>query len=398
MERFVTTPATELPSVTYVLTHLAYGGAETQVVELCRHVARLGWAPSVVSLMPPSGLTERLAEIGVPVSDLGISRGELTPRIVTGLRKEVARLRPTVLHSHTLPANFAARAVRPLTQVPVLVTSAHNIWEGGFLRMLFYRMTDTLSDLTTNCSKAAVQRYVDIKAAPKDRIRYMPNGIDIDRFRPDEARRAATRRALGLGDSFTFLAVGRMTEQKDWPNLLAAATRMLGPGDRLLIVGDGELREEVAAEVARRELGDRVQLLGTRTDIPDLMRAADAYVMSSAWEGLPIVLLEASAAGLPIVATRVGGNDQLVLPGTTGWLVEPRAPDALAAAMGEVKALPDATRTQLGEAARSHVARTYSMAAIAAQWVELYEELLERRTSRVGSWGPRWLRSGARAA
>ena len=364
--------------VTYVLTHLAYGGAETQVVELCRHVRALGWEPSIVSLMSPTGLTERLDELAIPYSDLGIPRGALRPRLVTGLRRELLRRQPTVVHSHTLPANFAARAVRPLLSVPVLVTSAHNIWEGGFLRMLFYRFTDRLADLTTNCSEAAVQRYVDIKAAPADRIRYMPNGIDIDRFAPDPARRAALRQRLGLGDAFTYLAVGRLTEQKDWPNMLDAAARALRPTDRLLVVGDGELREEVAAGIARRGLSDRVLMLGIRTDIADLMRASDAYVMSSAWEGLPIVLLEASAAGLPLVATRVGGNDQLVRPSKTGWLVPPRAPEALADAMVAVRQLPARERALMGVAARAHVARTYSMSAIAREWVTLYEGLLER--------------------
>ncbi|MEO0603622.1 MAG: glycosyltransferase, partial [Myxococcota bacterium] len=228
--------------VTYVLTHLSYGGAETQVVELCRHVRQLGWEPSIISLMTPSGLTGRLEELGIPWSTLGVPARVLNPRLVTGLRRELARLAPTVVHSHTLPANFAARAVRPLLSFPVLVTSAHNIWEGGFLRMLFYRFTDRLADLTTNCSEAAVQRYVDIKAAPAERIRYMPNGIDIDRFAPDGARRTATREALGLGDAFTSIAIGRFTEQKDWPNLLEAASRALRPEDRLLVVGDGELR------------------------------------------------------------------------------------------------------------------------------------------------------------
>lgn len=368
-------------SITYVLTHLAYGGAETQVVELCRHVASLGWQVSVISMMPPSGLTDRLDQIGVRWSHLGIERGEYTPRIVTGLRSQLARLRPTVIHSHTLPANFAARAVRPMLRGPVLVTSAHNVWEGDWKRMLFYRLTDRVADLTTNCSVAAVERYVRIKAAPAHRIRYMPNGIDTERFRPDPQLRQAKRQELQLGDAFTWLAVGRMTEQKDWPNVLEAARQALGPDDRLLIVGDGELRASVEQGIADRGLEDRVLHLGTRTDIPELMRAADGYLMGSAWEGLPIVLLEASASGLPIVATDVGGNDQLVKPDETGWLVQPRDPEALAEGMRALRGLEPQRRAQLGAAARAHVAERYSMAAIAGRWVSIYEELLAKRAA-----------------
>lgn len=363
-------------SVTFVLTHLAYGGAETQVVELCSCLRDRGWDVSLVSLMPPSGLTERLDELQVRWTHLGATRGHYSPRLIPRLRRELRRFSPTVVHSHTLPANFVARLVRPFMNVPVMVTSAHNIWEGGFARMLFYRLTDSITDLTTNCSVAAVQRYVDIKAAPEDRIRYMPNGIDTDRFRPDPERRAAMRDELELGDAFTWLAVGRMTEQKDWPNLLDAASRTLAEDDRLLIVGDGELETMVRQGIHDRGLHHQVTMLGTRTDIPELMRAADAYVMSSAWEGLPIVLLEACASGLPIVATDVGGNDQLVQPGTTGTLVPSRDATALAAAMHEMRAMAPEARAALGQAARNHVHTRYSMAAVADQWVAIYEELL----------------------
>ena len=99
------------------------------------------------------------------------------------------RFRPDVVHSHTLPANFAARAARAIQRVPVLITSCHNLTEGGAARMAFYRVTDRLADVTTNCSVSAVERYVRIGAVPAGRIRYVPNGIDTDRFRPDAAVR-----------------------------------------------------------------------------------------------------------------------------------------------------------------------------------------------------------------
>ena len=123
-------------------------------------------------------------------------------------------------------------------------------------------------------------------------------------------------------------------------------------------------------------------MLGTRTDIPDLMRAADAYVMSSAWEGLPLVLLEASASGLPIVATDVGGNRELVVDGTTGQLVAPQDGLALAVAMRELRDQPPRVRARLGKAARDYVESRYSLAAIADRWIETYQELLATRLNR----------------
>ena len=363
-------------AVTYVVTHLAFGGAETQVVELCRHLKARGVRPSVLSLMAPSGLTDRLEAIGVPWDHLNVPRGRFSLRILTRLARALRHVRPDVVHSHTLPANLAARLVRPLARMPVLVSSAHSENEGGWWRMQAYRFTDRLADLTTNCSHRAVAHYVSQGATPAQRIRYVPNGIALAPFASDRGQRQATRNALGLGDAFTWIAVGRLTDAKDYPTLLRAAARGLGPSDRLLIVGDGELREVVEHQIEELHLSDRVRLLGQRSDVPDLLRAADGYVMSSWFEGLPMVLLEAAASGLPTVATHVGGNAQIVLDGKTGWLVPSRNPDALATSMQAVMKLAPEARAQVGEAARAHMADTFAIEAVADQWLGLYRELL----------------------
>lgn len=358
--------------VLYVLTHLAYGGAETQVVELARHFAGRGWTVEVLSLMAVDGLTERLADSGITWRSLEIPRGAWwSPRLVTGVVEAFRRFRPDVVHSHTLPANFAARAARAVQRVPVLITSCHNLTEGGAARMAFYRVTDLLADVTTNCSVSAAERYVRIGAVPAHRIRYVPNGIDTTRFGPSADVRARVRAELGAGDGFVWLAVGRMTGQKDWPTLLDAAGRVVRPGDRLWVVGTGELEEQVRTSVSA--LGDRATWLGVRTDVADLMRAADGFVLSSAWEGLPMVLLEASASGLPIAATRVGGNEQVVVDTVTGHLAPAGDPAALAAAMERVR---DGDPASLGTQGRTHVETHFGFPAIAAQWEALYAELL----------------------
>lgn len=366
--------------ILYVLTHLGFGGAETQVVDLATRMQGRGWEPMVLSLMHPSALTDRLEAAGIPCETLDAARGRLSPRLITGLTRVVGRFQPDVLHSHTLPANFTARAARALVDVPILVTSCHNVNEGGRARMLYYRLTDRLADLTTNVSHAAVERYVRIGAAPAGRIRYMPNGIDTDRFRPDEERRRAAQASLGISpDTFVWLAVGRLEAQKDYPNLLAAAARALDSSQRLLIVGDGGLRGDLEARIAAMGLGDRVQLLGLRPDVPDLMCAADAYVMSSAWEGLPIVLLEAAASGLPSVVTDVGGNRQIVDHGRTGMVVPSGDADALSDQMGRLCRMPAPDRRRMGLAARELVEETFGLEAIADQWSSIYDALLDAR-------------------
>jgi glycosyltransferase involved in cell wall biosynthesis len=359
-----------------VLTHLTRGGAEVLTVEVAKRLRARGHAVGLVSLLRPSWFRAELETAGVPVTSLDAARGRWSPGVLWGLRQAIRAFRPDVVHTHTLPANFAGRLVRSFVHVPALVTSAHNTNEGGPARMAFYRLTDRLSDVTTNCSEAAVASFVAKGAAPPGRIRLLPNGVDTVRFSPDPSARARTRAQLGLGDRFVWIAVGRLIAQKDLPNLLDAAREALTGDDLLLLVGGGDLAEALPGWVAARGLGDRVRILGVREDIAELLRAADAYVMSSAWEGLPIVLLEAASTGLPIVATRVGGNADVVVDGVTGALVPPGNAAALAAAMRETQALSARDRAERGARGRQRVVEGYGIDAVTDHWLALYREVL----------------------
>jgi glycosyltransferase involved in cell wall biosynthesis len=178
-----------------------------------------------------------------------------------------------------------------------------------------------------------------------------------------------------------WLAVGRFELAKDYPNMLRgfAGVRAPHPQTILLLVGRGALQTETEALVQELGLGRNVRFLGVRDDIPELMRAADGYVMSSAWEGMPIVLLEAAAAGLPVVTTRVGGNHEVVLEGETGFLVPPRDSDALGAAMLRLIESPEARRRSMGERGREHVRLHYDLGRIVDRWEELYREVWARK-------------------
>ncbi|RKO68138.1 glycosyltransferase [Desulfofundulus salinus] len=126
-------------------------------------------------------------------------------------------------------------------------------------------------------------------------------------------------------------------------------------------------------------LTERVRFLGVRRDIPELMSSADAYVMSSAWEGLPMVLLEAAACELPVVSTDAGGNSEIVLDGVSGYIVPPRDPQALAAAMLKMMSLPEEERRAMGRAGRAHIEANYSLDHVVDQWEKLYRDLLLKK-------------------
>jgi glycosyltransferase involved in cell wall biosynthesis len=330
--------------------------------------------------MPPKAYVEDLEAAGIPVFSLGIRRKlpDLGP--VLRFARIIRKWRPDIVHSHMVHANLLARIVRFLAPIPVLICSARSIDEGGRFREVLYRLTDPLCDLTTQVSQAGLERYVRMGAVPRHKIRYIPNGVDTERFKPNLEDRLKFRKELGV-DGFVWLAVGRFDPPKDYPTMLQAFARVVHKHSNtiLLIAGDGPLRKTM--ENLARELGieKRTKFLGIRRDIPQLMNAADAYVMSSSWEGMPNVLLEASATGLPIVATDVGGNREIVLDGVTGFLVPPRNPEALARTMLRIMDLSDEERKEMGKRARKHIEVKFNLDRVVDLWEILYYELLEKK-------------------
>lgn len=335
----------------------------------------------VVSMLPPQAFVEELKNADIPLVTLNMRRGVADPRAVFRLLKILREWKPDIVHSHMVHANLLARVVRIFCKMPVLISTAHSIDEGGRWREVAYRLTDPLADLTTNVSRAAVERYIRVGAAPKNKIRFMPNGIDTTKFKPNKAAGQRLRNELGVVNYFVWLAVGRFEEAKDYPNMLRAFSMIVSKKTDvvLLLVGQGSLMEEVKKIASELNLEDKVQFLGVRRDVPDLMNAADAYVMSSAWEGMPMVLLEAGACGLPVVATDVGGNSEVVLNGKTGFIVPPRNPETLAQAMEKMMALPKEKRLEMGKAGRAYIEANYSLEHAVDQWEALYMELLQRK-------------------
>jgi glycosyltransferase involved in cell wall biosynthesis len=372
--------------VLFVTTSLMRGGAETQVFLLAKGLALRGHGVGVVSLREPEAYVGELVDLGVTVDSLAMRSGVADPRALLRLARVVHREHPQVVHGHMIHANLLARLARPLAWSPVLVSTAHNLIEGGRARDLAYRLTDPLTTLTTNVAQAAVDRFVRVGAVPARRIRRMPNGLDVDAFVVDPAARAQTRDLLGVGDEFLWLTVGRLDPQKDYAVLLEAVANLPRPGRTVLIAGDGPLRGALEAEANRRGLMDgTVRFLGARSDVPNLMAAADAFVLSSAWEGLPMVLLEAAASSLPAVVTDVGGNAEVVVHERTGVVLPAHDPEALSSAMRRLEATPPAERAAWGHAARAHVEQHFHIDRVIDGWEALYLELLGPRASSRGS-------------
>jgi glycosyltransferase involved in cell wall biosynthesis len=352
------------------------GGAERQTLALAERMADRGHAVALLALMPC------LSEEWPTTLDLCHLDMRKTPfSVLAGLakgRRFLLKFRPDLAHSHCFHANIVARLLKLVVPATIVLSTVHNVYEGGWPRMLAYRLTDGLSCRTTVVSAAAARRYVRLKAVPQRKCVVLSNGIDTVEFVPDPKRCARTRTGMGANGEFIWLAVGRIVAAKDVPNLLRAfaQVRALRTDAHLWVAG-----EAVGMELARvRELaeelglGDVVRWLGLRREMPALLDAADGFVLSSAWEGMPLAVGEAMAMEKPVVATDVGGVRELL--GEAGVIVPSRDPDALATAMLELMRRTPEERRALGCQARERIISNFSMDARADEWEAQYRTLL----------------------
>jgi len=366
--------------VALLSTSLARGGAESQIAQCAIALRRRGWETAVVSLLDPAAFAAELALEGVPVHCLAMRPGHADPRGLVRLIGFLRVFRPQILHSHMFHANMAARVVRLFCPVPVVISTLHSIAEssretaGVELRDFAYRLTDPLADVVTAVSQSVADRHRSSGAARAAKLRVIPNGVDTSRYRPDQARRESARRELGIEERFVWLAAGRLLWKKDYASLLRALARQ--PDAVLLIAGEGPEGDRLRRQA--RELAVDARFLGAREDLPALMNAADGFVLSSVVEGLPMVLLEAAASGVPAVATDAGGVRECVADGETGFVVPRSECDALAAAMSRLALLPAGTRAHMATAARAWAVERFDMDTVVAEWERLYRELLER--------------------
>ncbi len=300
------------------------------------------------------------------------------------------RLRPDIVHTHTAKAGLVGRlAARvALGRRPIVVHTYHgHVLEGYFGRgrTQLYRTLERamarLSDALVGVSQATVDDLVRLRVAPAGKFRVVPLGLELDRFtRLTAEQRTAERARLGVrDDDVVAVFMGRLVPIKRVDVLLdaVAAARAQGAPVILVVVGGGECEAALRAHAAAARIEDAVRFVGYRADVEPLLAASDLAVLSSANEGTPVALIEAAAAGLPLVATDVGGVRDVVAEGT-GTLVAAGDAAGLGAAIAALAG--DAERRgACGEAAQRHVLARYRAARLVHDIDELYRELVDAR-------------------
>ncbi|MBA2662007.1 MAG: glycosyltransferase [Bradymonadaceae bacterium] len=368
--------------ITFLITEFGPGGAETQVLRLALSLKRRGRDVRVISMLPPFGFVDQLEQAQIPFHTLAMRRGR--PRL-GDLWRAVSLLRehrPDVLVCFLFHANILGSIAGRIAGVPLIVTSIRgenfgsrnreNVERGlGMLR---------LHDVATTNSSIVAAGLIKRKIATSETMVVIPNGIMLDDFHPPlQDLTASTRAALAIDPhDFLWLAVGNVLPAKDYPGLLRAFARLLKrfPNARLRIAGalwDEDVKRQTSGLLEQLGLDDRVCFLGPRGDVPALLHAADAFVLSSNFEGMPNAIMEAMAAGLPVVATSVGGVPELLIQQVTGLLTTPGDVGALAEAMGEMMTLSKEQREQMALGANLHIRQQFGIEAVVDRWVSLFE-------------------------
>ncbi|WBB61974.1 glycosyltransferase [Streptomyces sp. WMMC500] len=357
-----------------VIKTLDVGGAEVLLTERLSLAPKDDLSYTVVCLRARTrGLTDKLRNAGVPVVALSSARGS-APYL--RLASTVRRLRPHVVNIHSpLPAGLLRPCLRLLPHRPRLVSTMHSV----HLR----RPTAVLNRLTIGLDDITVAVSPLVEGAPTTRgARHLVSrvhGVNLAEQRRWAQRAAATRAEFGVPDgAFAVVCIANFTWIKNHTLLVRAADRVVRqrPDTLFLLAGEGELRTAVAHDIARRGLGERVRILGHVANARRLAACADLVVLSSHHEALPVVIMEALAAGVPAVCTAVGGVPDLVRHGHNGILTEPESAEALAA--GILEAMSPDTHRRLRAGAREDAA-VVDMASTAVWFEGLYRELAAGR-------------------
>jgi glycosyltransferase involved in cell wall biosynthesis len=368
---------------------MSVGGAQTHLLQVLRRLDRRRFAPVLCCLATDRKdsltLLDGVRELGVPILDARLrdsanSLGRPHSLVqMARIARELRRRRVQIVHSYLFHANWFGTLAGRMARVPVALVSKRSmdVYPRGRDRWAC-RLSNRLADCVTAVAAAVRDHVHAVEGCPLEKIVMIPNGIDL----PDPVASPAAQRPPILASTAHDTVVGTITRlvwKRGHEELLQAASiiRQSEPSAKLVVVGDGPLRASLEAQARELGLNGGVRFLGAVPNAASLLPHFDVFVLSSVLEGMSNALLEAMAAGRPVVATRVGGNTELVVDGETGFLVPPKDPAAMASAVVRLARDSNLAR-RFGDAGRRRVASEFTLDRMVHRLESLYDDLLRR--------------------
>lgn len=361
--------------IAHLVSTLGVGGQEMVILSLVEHADRRKFDPVVMALHSEGPVADRIRALGIPVETIG-HPGMSGPSLVRRLADRLRANGIQVLHTHNPAPHQHGAAARMMARTPVLVHTKHG--RNNFptrTRRWAEQLAGRLSDMVVAVSTDSAEVARDVDRVPDHKLRVIRNGISLPASLPARRREAGHRSVA--------VHVARLNRIKDQPTLLRAARIAADrlPGFRLEIIGDGPMRDQLHSLAAELALDDVVTFHGMQGDVRPYLEGGDLFVLPSLSEGVSITLLEAMAAGLPVIATDVGGNREVVVDGETGILIPVGDPAVLADRMIELLSDPERA-DRMGLAGRRRVEAEFDVVRTVSEYEGIYSELLDRRRGR----------------
>ena len=364
--------------VIYLITDLDIGGAEKSLFQVATRLPRDEFSMQVITLTGGGKIAKWLEEEGIPVTSLDIKRVWDLAGLIR-LRGLLKSLRPHILHTFLFHANILGRVAAAGLGAHAVISSVRVADRRFKWHLALDWLSSPLMDLEV-CVSEGVRRFTETRAKiPRRKLTVIPNGVDLAEF---EEKGERIRKNLRLPpDVPLIVTIGRLERQKGISFFLQAAREVLQefPQARFLIVGKGPDEGKLISLARNLGIKKAVRFLGFRNDVPEVLAAADMFVLASLWEGMPNVVLEAMASGKPVVGTQVEGTEELVIPGETGLLVPPA--DAKALARNICRLIQESgLARRMGQAARKQVKEHYTVQTMVERYAQLYRDILKSKS------------------
>jgi len=363
----------------HLVLSLNTGGLEMVVINLLKVMDHRIYTPILCCLEEEGSLIHEVEKLGIKTVVLGKKRKGIDYPLIFRLAKILKQEKIDIIHSHNPTPYFYGTIAGKIANVPAIIYTKHgrnpirNKRELLLRRFLSY-MTDKIVAVSDDAGNVAIN---DEKINP-EKVVTIFNGIDIDRYQTN-IDVASKKHEIGLSDDdFVIGIVARLSPEKDHNTLLDAFHIVLDNVDqsvKMVIVGDGILREELEQKAKSISINDKVIFLGERHDVPELLAIFDLFALSSITEGISLTLLEAMATGLPVVATNAGGNTEIVLDNQTGFIVPPKDPNRMAEAIMTIIKNNDMAN-QMRERGKDRVSKKFSLETMRDQYEQIYQQAL----------------------
>ena len=363
--------------VIHLIHHLGPGGAENGIINLANHIDIRHFDTAICAFVGGGSQTHRLNCQRITLFEMGKRNGN-DIRLPARLFRVFKQWKPDIVHTHAWGTLCEGIITARAAQVPVVVHGEHGTLQGKKINLFLQRRFWRIADMVLAVSTDHARRMSHHIGFPINCISVLANGVDTDRF---GMHNKSFKERLGFTqDDLLIGTVGRLVAVKNQRLLIRSFAELCKRFRhlKLVITGDGPLRNELESQVKDLALDRCVHLLGRRSDVPLVMAAMDIFVLCSHSEGMSNTILEAMSSGLPVVATAVGGNPELVVHQKTGYLIPDDDVDALTASTESL--IVDANlRERMGFAGRQRAVRQFSLRAMVERYETLYRNCLTRK-------------------